>query len=128
MGDELAALTIGIIGGFAGGLLGVGGGAIYVPAMVLLMGEEQHVAQGASLVAVVATGIVGGYTHYRHGNVDLDAVVWVTPVAVVTGFGAAFLADRLDEQVLQRIFSVVVAFIAVNIIVRALRGFGRAAA
>jgi len=122
MGDVLAALAIGLIGGFAGGLLGIGGGAIYVPAMVILLEEDQQMAQGASLAAIIATGVVAGFTHWRRGNVDVPSVVWVAPAAVVAGFGAAFLADRLDDEVLRRIFGGVVVYFAVSMIVSALRG------
>ena len=107
MGDTFAAIIIGIIGGFAGGLLGVGGGNIYIPAMVLLLDENQHMAQGASLAAIIATGIVGGVTHLRRGNVDTQAAALVAPAAIVMGFGAAFLANALDAEVLRRIFAVV---------------------
>lgn len=122
MDDVLAALAIGLVGGFAGGLLGVGGGTIYVPAMVILLDEDQHLAQGASLAAIIATGIVGGLTHWRQGNVDVPAVIWVAPVAVVAAFGAAFLADKLDDEVLRRIFGVVVVYFALTMIIGALRG------
>lgn len=122
MGEILAALAIGLIGGFAGGLLGIGGGAIYVPAMVILLEEDQHMAQGASLAAIIATGVVAGFTHWRRGNVDVPSVMWVAPAAVVAGFGAAFLADRLDDEVLRRIFGAVVVYFAVSMIVSALRG------
>ena len=123
MGEIFAALAIGLIGGFAGGMLGIGGGAIYVPAMVLLLGEDQHLAQGASLAAIVATGIVGGFTHLRRGNVEPSAVLWVAPAAVVAGFGGAFLADVLDEEVLRRIFGVVILYLSLNMIWGALRGW-----
>ena len=122
MGDIIVALLIGIAGGFAGGMLGIGGGAIYVPAMVILLDENQHLAQGASLAAIIATALVGGLTHLRRGNVDLPAVVQVVPSAIVAGFIAGFIADRLDASVLQRIFSVVMAYLALNMIVGALRG------
>jgi uncharacterized membrane protein YfcA len=115
-------LLIGLVGGFAGGLLGIGGGAIYVPAMVLLLDEQQHLAQGASLAAIIATGIAGGLTHLRRQNVDLPAVVSVAPPAVVAGFGAAFLAAALAADVLRRIFAVVVLYFATIMIVGALRG------
>jgi uncharacterized membrane protein YfcA len=125
MSDAILGLIIGLAGGFAGGLLGIGGGAIYVPAMVLLLGEDQHMAQGASLAAIVATAIVGGITHLRHGNVDAEAVAWVTPPAVVAGFGAALLADLIEADSLRRIFAVVMLGISLTIIYGALRG-GRA--
>jgi uncharacterized membrane protein YfcA len=123
--DAIFGLIIGLVGGFAGGMLGIGGGAIYVPAMVLLLDEQQHVAQGASLAAIVATGIVGGLTHLRQQTVDVRAAVWVAPFAVVAGFGAALLADRIEADALRRIFAVVMFGIALTIIYGALRG-GRA--
>lgn len=121
MGEIFAALAIGFVGGFAGGLLGIGGGAIYVPALVLLLNEDQHVAQGISLAAIVATSIVGGMTHFRQGNVQTGTVALVAPAAVVAAFGAAFLADALGADVLRRIFAVVMLYFALNMIVRALR-------
>jgi uncharacterized membrane protein YfcA len=126
MDETVGALLVGVLGGFAGGLLGIGGGTIYIPAMVLLMGVDQHDAQGASLAAIVATGLVGGITHWRQGNVDSRAVRYIAPIAVVAGFGAAFLADALDATALQRIFAVVMLGLALNIIIGTLRdGSGR---
>jgi uncharacterized protein len=124
MEESIGALVVGLIGGFAGGLLGIGGGAIYIPAMVLLMNVSQHDAQGASLAAIVATGLVGGITHWRQGNVDARSVRYVAPVAIVAGFGAAFLADALDATVLQRIFAVVVLYLSLNLIIGTLRSNG----
>ena len=121
MGDIVFALLIGLAGGFAGGMLGIGGGAIFVPAMVILLDEKQHLAQGASLMAIVATGIVGGLTHLRNKNVDVPAVVQVAPAAIVAGFIAAFVADRLDAAVLQRIFGIVMVYLAFTMIWGALQ-------
>ena len=121
MDDSVGALLVGVLGGFAGGLLGIGGGAIYIPAMVLLMDVQQHDAQGASLAAIVAVGLVGGITHWRQGNVDLPVTASVAPIAVAAGFGAAFLADALDATVLQRIFAVVVLYLSLNMIIGTLR-------
>lgn len=121
MGDFLIALASGFIGGFAGGLLGVGGGVIYISAMVLLLDKQQQVAQGVSLAAIVATAIVASITHYRNGNVDVGTVPLVAPLAVVAGFSAALLADALDAAVLRRIFAVVAIYFAATMIVGALR-------
>lgn len=114
-------MVFGLIGGFAGGLLGVGGGAIYVPAMVIFLDEQQHFAQGASLAAIIATGIVGGITHLRRGNVDLAVASRVAPPAVLAAFGAAFLADALAAEVLQRIFAAIILYVAFSTIVGTLR-------
>ena len=121
MVDSIIAVVIGFVGGFAGGLLGIGGGAIYVPAMVLLMDEQQHLAQGASLAAIIATAIVGGATHLRQGNVHLPTVAWIAPAAALAAFGAALLADALPAELLRRIFAVVVVYFALTMIVGALR-------
>jgi len=121
VGDVLVALLIGLAGGFAGGLLGIGGGAIYVPAMVLLLDEDQHLAQGASLAAIVATGIVAGLTHWRRGNVDVPVASVVAPPAIVAGFAGAFAADALDGDVLRRVFAFVVVYFALTMIIGALR-------
>ena len=119
--EILALLLIGFVGGFAGGLLGIGGGAIYVPAMVLILGEDQHVAQGISLAAIIATAIVGGYTHLRQRNVDVRTVLWVAPVAVVAGFTAALFADSLDASTLRRVFAIVGLYFSLTMIIGALR-------
>ena len=121
MGEIIFVLLVGFVGGFAGGLLGIGGGAIYIPAMVLILDEPQHVAQGMSLAAIVATALVGALTHLRRGNVDVGVVAWVAPAAIVTGLGAAFLADALDPSVLRRIFAVVALYFSITMIVSALR-------
>lgn len=122
MEEILASIAIGLLAGFAAGMLGIGGGSIYVPALVLLMNEPQHIAQGASLAAIVATALVGGVTHLRRGNVDLPTVAWVAPAAVVAAFGAALLADTLDPTVLRRIFAAVFIYFALTMIVGAVRG------
>ncbi len=122
MGEIIIALIAGFLGGFAGGLLGIGGGTIYIPATVLLLDEQQQLAQGASLAAIVTTAIVGGLTHLRQRNVHLPTVAWVAPGAIVAAFGAAILADALPATALRRIFSVVVLYFAVTMIVGGLRG------
>ncbi|MCH8008692.1 MAG: sulfite exporter TauE/SafE family protein [Chloroflexi bacterium] len=119
--EILALLLIGFVGGFAGGLLGIGGGAIYVPAMVLILDEQQHIAQGASLAAIIATAAVGGYTHFRRQNVDVRTVLWVAPIAVIAGFAAALLADSLDAGTLRRVFAVVSLYFALTMIIGAIR-------
>lgn len=120
MSDIVLAIIVGFVGGFAGGLLGIGGGAIYIPAMVLLLDEQQQVAQGVSLAAIIAAGLVGGLTHLKQRNVDVPAVGHVAPLAAVAAFGAAFLADALPADALRRIFGVVIVYFALVMIIGAL--------
>jgi uncharacterized protein len=109
--DIVIALLIGLFGGAFGGLLGVGGGTLFVPAMVLILGEDQHVAQGVSLIVIVPTAISATYTNMKRGYVDREIAVWVTPAAVLLAFAGAFVAGLLDGQTLSRIFGLVVIYV-----------------
>ena len=66
---DLSLVVIGLTTGFLAGLLGIGGGAFTVLAILLVVGMNQYTAQGCSLLALVPAGAVGAYTHWRHGNI-----------------------------------------------------------
>jgi uncharacterized membrane protein YfcA len=116
--DALAA-GIGLAGGLAAGALGVGGGAIFVPGLVLLVGVGQHEAQGISLDVIVVTAAVAAITHHRHGSMDLRAARWIVPTAVPAGILGAVAAAALDGAVLQRLFAVVVLAVGAQLLLTA---------
>ena len=90
-------------------MMGVGGGLIMVPVMVLLVGLSQHTAQGTSLLVMVPTGTVGAWTHWKLGHIVLDIVPGlIVGVLIGTSLGAE-LAHSLPENQLRLVF---VAFIA----------------
>lgn len=99
-------LGIGLASGVLAGMLGVGGGIFLVPGMVLLLGQNQHTAQGISLATIVATAAAGAIVHRRQGNVDLRLVLLIAPSAVVFGFFGAWMADKVDALWLRRLFCV----------------------
>jgi uncharacterized membrane protein YfcA len=72
-----------MVAGFASGMMGVGGGAVMIPAMVLLAGFDQHVAQGTALLVMVPAGSVGAYTHWRLGNVKISVLWGIVPGVLV---------------------------------------------
>lgn len=119
--EIVVGLLTGIAGGFLGGMFGVGGGAIYVPAMVLLLDQQQHVAQGVSLAVIIATALVGAATHLRQGNVDARVTALVTPSAVIAAVGGAVLANQIDAEALRRLFGVVVLYIGVSMLIGTVR-------
>ncbi|MGE0597855.1 MAG: sulfite exporter TauE/SafE family protein [Dehalococcoidia bacterium] len=80
--EAAAGAGLGIAGGVASGALGVGGGSIFVPGLVLGIGIGQHEAQGISLWVVVIASVMGGLTHYRQGTVDVTAAKWLAPTAL----------------------------------------------
>jgi uncharacterized membrane protein YfcA len=118
---------IGLAGGIVAGALGVGGGAIFVPALVLLMGVSQHEAQGVSLWVIVVAAGIGAWTHARHGSVDREAVLAITPVAVPSAMLGALVASWLDGDILQRIFGVVVVVVGLQMMLTATRTLRREA-
>ena len=102
------SVLLGAAAGLVGGIMGIGGGMIIVPALVLLASLGQHEAQGVSLTVVAITSLVGAVAHYRQGTVRLQTVAWVVPSAVICGVFGAQLATDLDADVLRKVFGVVV--------------------
>ncbi len=102
------AVLVGFVAGVASGLLGIGGGTILVPAMVLLLNVPQHVAQGVSLASIIITAAVGTVAHVRYGNVVYRVAFVVAPIAATLGAIGATVAGSLDPLLLRRIFAVVI--------------------
>jgi hypothetical protein len=104
--DQLVALAlIGLAAGLLAGLLGVGGGIVMVPAMVLLLGFDQHVAQGTSLLVIIPAALTGSYTHYRNGHVVLREAMILAIGGIIGAAVGALFALSIPEELLQRMFA-----------------------
>jgi uncharacterized membrane protein YfcA len=110
-------LAIGLAAGFLAGLLGVGGGILLVPAMVLLLGFDQHVAQGTSLVVIVPAAMIGTWTHYRRGTIRPRDALLVAAGGVIGAVIGSLSALSLDDELLRRLFAVVLVVVAVRMLV-----------
>jgi uncharacterized membrane protein YfcA len=110
------ALGIGAVAGVLSGLLGIGGGAVMVPAMTLLMGLSQHVAQGTSLLVIIPTAISGSITHLRMGNIRLKTAGWLSVGGVVGAVAGAALALASPDQLLRLLFGVYLGFTGVRML------------
>jgi uncharacterized membrane protein YfcA len=113
----------GIVSGVFAGLLGIGGGAIIVPALAFaleLMGFNsdvvQHVAVGTSLAIIIPTGISSALAHNRRGAVDMRVLKLWAPVIVVSTLVGGLMAGLYSGNVLRIIFGVFAIFIAANIV------------
>lgn len=104
--DILIALGLGLISGLLSGMLGIGGGTIIIPGIVLLLGTEQHVAQGVSLTAMLLTALVGTFIHYRQGNVKLRMALLIAPSAVAFSYLGAWAAGITSAEWLTRSFAI----------------------
>lgn len=98
-------LFIGAITGFLSGMMGVGGAFIMIPAMAILLGLDQHVAQGSSLLVMVPVGIVGAWAHRRLGNVDESLLLGLVPGLLVGAYTGGWLAHLLSGGTLRFIFT-----------------------
>ncbi|MEN9207283.1 MAG: sulfite exporter TauE/SafE family protein [Gloeomargarita sp. GMQP_bins_120] len=100
-------LLVGLIAGLAGGMFGIGGGAIMVPALVLGLGFDQKVATGTSLAAqVLPIGLVGAWVYHRSGHLDLRAAV-IMVVGLVLGNGlGALLANQpfITSEMMKKLY------------------------
>jgi uncharacterized membrane protein YfcA len=102
----IAALAVaGVVSGFVSGMLGVGGGSLMVPAMVLLVGIGQHVAQGTSLLAMVPAGAAGARAHWRYGSVVTRVLPGLIPGIVAGSYIGGNLAVALGDGTLRIVFA-----------------------
>jgi hypothetical protein len=103
-------LSTGVFTGFLSGMMGGGGGSIMVPAMVLLAGFPQVLAQGSSLLAMVPAGAVGAHTHWQLGNVVKRLLPGLVPGILIGTFVGSSLAVRLPELALRVVFAAVLVW------------------
>jgi uncharacterized protein len=110
--EDAVAVLCGFVVGVLSGLIGIGGGVLLVPIMVIGFGFGQHLAQGTSLAAILPTSVVGAFTHHREGN-----LAW-RPALVMGGAGAVFavvfglLAQAIHPGILARLFGLFLLFAA----------------
>jgi uncharacterized protein len=103
--DWTGLLALGFVAGFAGGLVGVGGGVLFVPALVLFAQLSQLGAEATSLVAIVLVSLVGTWRQHGYGNLRLRDGLLIgvlSPVGVVLGVVAA---NAVSERVLELSFA-----------------------
>lgn len=120
-GTGAALLAVGVVTGVLAGLLGVGGGIVVVPALILLFDASDLIAKGTSLLMMIPTAISGTVGNVKRHNADLPAAAWVALGACVTTVLGAHLARILDPQVATPLFAVFVIVIAVQLALKALK-------
>jgi uncharacterized membrane protein YfcA len=100
-------LLVGLVVGMISGVVGIGGGVLFVPALIWLLGMDQHKAQGTSLAALLApVGIFAFMEYYRKGNADLRVGLLLAAGFLVGGYFGAVGAQHIPEVWLRRIFAV----------------------
>ena len=107
---------VGIIAGILAGLLGVGGGILMVPALVLLLDVPQAVAKGTSLVVIIPTAVVGTIRNVRAGQADLGLAAAAGLTGVLFGFAASLVSVRLDPLLSAVLFGLLLVAMAVRLV------------
>jgi uncharacterized membrane protein YfcA len=117
--NEIAAALICIVGGLTGGLVGVGGGILFVPALTVFLGLSQVQGEATSLLMIVVVALVGAYRQNGYGNVRVREALIIgalSPLGVLIGVG---VANHVSERVLQLSFAALALFMAVQVVRRA---------
>src|SRR4051812_26931998 len=100
-------LLVGIAAGILGGLVGIGGGIIIVPALVYFLSFSQLQAEGTSLAILLAPiGILGVMQYYKHGYVDFSVVVWVALGFVLGSYFGSKISVNLPQETVKKIFAI----------------------
>lgn len=110
----LAAIALGLVAGVVAGMFGVGGGILFVPALVAL-GLGQVEAQATSLLAILPTVLAGAWNQQRYGNLDVRAGLTVGVVSIVGVEIGARLATSLPEDTLRRLFGLLLLVVAAQL-------------
>jgi uncharacterized protein len=125
-------ILIGVSAGVLGGLLGVGGGVLFVPGLVIVVGLTQHEAEGTSLLAIVPVALIGALSQDRYGNVHRSDALLIGALSIAGAGGGVVLANALSGAVLRVAFAVLMLLVAAQLVRRSLgdnrapRGYGAA--
>jgi uncharacterized membrane protein YfcA len=111
-------ILLGVVAGIFSGLIGIGGGIIIVPALVLLFGLSQHSAQGTTLALMVPPiGLLAALAYYKQGFVDLKIAAFVCIGFFVGGLIGAKFALGIPETILKKIFGAVLLAVSLKMII-----------
>lgn len=113
----LIVVMVGIAAGILGGLVGVGGGIIIVPALVYFLGFSQKTAQGTSLgLIMLPVGILGVLQYYKQGHVDFRVVGILAVGFLIGSFFGSKIALGLSQETVKKIFAVLMILIAIKML------------
>ena len=113
--------VLGLSAGVLAGLFGVGGGILFVPALTLIVGLPQILAEGTSLLAIIPVALVGSWRQHREGTVRWAAAGVMGAASVVTAIIGAFVADATPGRTLRVLFAILMIATATQLAVRAWR-------
>jgi uncharacterized membrane protein YfcA len=112
IGYLLAAAAIGLAAGVLSGLLGVGGGAFFVPALILVLGHDQLDAEATSLLAIIPVSLVGAWRQHRYGNLDHRAGLVIGATAIPFAVLGVFAVNSVPPRAVEVAFALLLLYVA----------------
>tara|TARA_B100001142_G_scaffold214539_1_gene212614 strand:+ start:361 stop:729 length:369 start_codon:yes stop_codon:yes gene_type:complete len=110
-------IIIGLLAGLLSGLVGVGGGILMIPLLVIFLGFTQHQAQGTALFAMLPPiGILAAINYYKEGFVKWEYAAVIALTFVVGGYFGSKLSINLPDQIVRRFFAFVMLIAAIKIL------------
>lgn len=114
----LALIAVGVVTGILAGLLGVGGGIIMVPAMMMIFGIPPVIAKGTSLGVIIPTSIMGTWRNRTKKNVDFRAAAIVGIAGVLAAIAGGTLSARMSDTLSNVLFAVLLTIVAVRLLLQ----------
>jgi uncharacterized protein len=121
MGLIVLAVALGVVAGMLAGFFGVGGGILFVPTLALALGLNQLEAEATSLAAILPAVAAGGWQQQRYGNVRWRAAAIIGAASIVGVEVGVRVALALPEDVLRRLFALLVLGVAAQLVIRTFR-------
>jgi uncharacterized protein len=112
----VALVLIGLVTGTLAGLLGIGGGVVMVPAMVVFFSELNVVAKGTSVAVIIPTSIMGTWRNWKADNVDLRVAGIVGVAGIVSAIAGGIIADHMSQDLSNILFASLVLVVAIRMI------------
>jgi uncharacterized membrane protein YfcA len=114
---EMLFIIVGLICGALAGLIGIAGGLFLIPALVLIFGYSQKLAQGTTLAVLLPpVGIGAVYIYYRHGNVNVKAALLIGLGFLIGGFFGAGESVHISNAILTRIFGILTLLVSIKML------------
>ncbi len=117
----VALIICGLAAGILGGMLGVGGGIIFVPALVLIVGLSQVEAEATSLLAIIPVAVAAVWRQREYGNVRMKEGLLVGVLAVAGVAVGVVIANAVSGEILKIAFAALLVLVAIRMAMRALK-------
>ena len=119
--SEVIAAILGFVGGAVGGLLGVGGGVVFVPALTIFLDQSQLTAESTSLFAIIPVAIAGVVRQRQYGNVRLGDGLLIGLLSIPGVLVGVLISNAVSQRTLELSFAALLFVVATQLVVRALR-------